>query len=161
VDEELLKKAKQTAYRLLARSPRSRLEVERRLREKGYPEPIIQQVIQQLETFRYLDDKAFARQWARDRINRRGWGPSRLRIELQRRGIAGEWIEEALRDLLIERDEESRAAELIERRLKGRSLRDPREYRRCSDFLFRRGYSPDAIQTVLRRMRYSIEETGN
>jgi regulatory protein len=161
VEEELLKKAKQAAYRHLARSPRSRVEVERRLREKGYPDPIVLLVIQQLEEYRYLDDKTFARQWARDRISRHHWGPSRLRIELERKGIAREWIEEALRELFVERDEESRVAELIGRRLKGRGLRDPREYRRCSDYLFRRGYSPEAIQSVLRRMKKDSEMTDD
>ena len=151
--EDLLKKAITAAYRHLARSPRSRNEVERRLREKNYPEPIIRQVIQRLEEYRYLDDQAFAKQWARDRMAHRRWGPLRLRIELQRKGIAKEWIEEALRELFGEKEEEARAAELIALRLKRCGLRDPREYRRCSDYLFRRGYSPDVIQAVLRRFK--------
>ena len=153
MDEDLFKKAINAAYRYLARSPRSGIEIERRLREKNHPDPIIRQVIQRLEEYRYVDDRAFARQWARDRMTRRGWGPSRLRIELRRKGIGKEWIEEALRELFDEGDEEMRAAELISRRLGGRGLLDPREYRRSFDFLLRRGYSPDVVQTVLRRMK--------
>jgi regulatory protein len=159
VGEDLLRKALDSAYRHLARSPRSRIEVERRLREKNYPEPIIRQVIQRLEEHRYLDDQAFARQWARDRFTRRGWGPPRLRIELRRKGIAKESIEESLRELFDEQDEESRAAELVALRLKGRGLHDPREYRRSFAYLLRRGYSPDVIQTVLRRMKKNSEMT--
>jgi len=157
VEEDRLKKALNAAYRCLARSPRSCIEVERRLREKNHPEPVIRQVIQRLKEYRYIDDQAFARQWARDRIARRRWGPSRLRIELGRKGIAKEWIEETLRELFNEGDEETRAAELVALRLKGRGLRDPREYRRSFDYLLRRGYSADVVQTVLRRMKEGSE----
>lgn len=152
MDENLLKKALDAAYRYLARSPRSCTEVERRLREKKFPEPIIRQAIQRLEEYRYLDDRVFARQWAQDRLTRRYWGPSRLRVGLQRKGIAKEWIEEALRELFVEKNEEALAMELVVRRLKGHGLRDPREYRRSFAYLLRRGYSPDVVQAVLRRL---------
>jgi regulatory protein len=160
LDEDLFKKALSAAYRCLARSPRSRVELERRLREKNYPEPIIRQVIQRLKEYRYLDDQAFARQWARDRITRRGWGPSRLRFELKRKGIAKEWIEETLRELFEERDEETLALDLITHRLKGQGLGDVREQRRWFSYLLRRGYSPDVIQTVLRRLKENSESRG-
>ncbi|MBI3595747.1 MAG: regulatory protein RecX [Nitrospirae bacterium] len=155
--ENLLKRALDSAYRYLARSPRSRIEVERRLRQKNYPDPVIRQVLQQLEEYRYIDDRALARQWARDRFARRHWGPSRLRMELERKGIAREWIEEAIRELFEERDEKTHAMELVAQRLRGRSLRDPKEYRRWFAYLFRRGYSPDVIQSVLGRMKENSE----
>ena len=149
----LLSKALDSAYRYLARGPRSRFEVERRLRQKNFPDPVIHQVLRQLEEFRYLDDRALALQWARDRLTRRHWGPSRLRMELERKGIAREWTEEAIRELFEERDESTHAAELVAQRLKGRGLRDSKEYRRLFAYLFRRGYSPDVIQCVLRRLQ--------
>jgi len=157
VDESLLKKALDSAYRYIARGPRSRIEVERRLRQKNYSDSIIHQVLRQLEEYRYLDDRALARQWARDRLTRRHWGPSRLRMELERKGIAREWTEEALRELFEERDETAHATELVAQRLKGRGLRDPKEYRRLFGYLFRRGYAPDVIQSVLRKMKEGSE----
>ncbi len=155
--DPLLKKALDAAYRHLARSPRSRYEVEQRLREKNHSETIIPQVIQKLESYGYLDDQAFARQWTRDRVTRRYWGPSRLRAELQRKGVAKEWIETAIRELFDEKDESALAMELVVQRLKGRGLRDPREYRRTFAYLLRRGYSPEVIQPVLRRMKEDEE----
>jgi len=157
VDEEHLRKARDTAYRCLARGPRSRIEVERRLRQKNYSDSIIHQVLRHLEEYRYIDDRALARQWARDRLTRRHWGPSRLRMELERKGIAREWTEEALRELFEERDETAHATELVAQRLKGRGLRDPKEYRRLFGYLFRRGYAPDVIQSVLRKMKEGSE----
>jgi len=157
VDEEHLRKARDTAYRYLARGPRSRIEVERRLRQKNYSDSIIHQVLRHLEEYRYIDDRALARQWARDRLTRRHWGPSRLRMELERKGIAREWTEEALRELFEERDETAHATELVAQRLKGRGLRDPKEYRRLFGYLFRRGYAPDVIQSVLRKMKEGSE----
>ena len=158
MNEALLRKALDSAYRYLARGPRSRIEVERRLRQKNFPDPVIHQVLRQLEEYRYLDDRALARQWARDRLTRRHWGPSRLRMELERKGIAREWTEEAVRELFEERDEKTHVMELVAQRLKGRGLRDPKEYRRLFAFLFRRGYSPDVIQGVLRNLKKASPE---
>ena len=158
MDDRLLKRALDSAYRYLARGPRSRIEVERRLRQKNFPDPVIRQVLRQLEEYRYLDDRALARQWAQDRLTRRHWGPSRLRMELDRKGIAPEWTEEAVRELFEERDEKTHAMELAAQRLKGRGLRDPKEYRRLFDYLFRRGYSPDVIQGVLRSLKKASPE---
>jgi regulatory protein len=157
VDQAVLKRALDTAYRYLARSPRSRTEVENRLRTKAFPEPVIRKVIQQLLDYRYLDDPAFARQWARDRIARHRWGPSRLRMELKRKGIAEGRIEAVVRELLEERNEVSRAADLMGRRLGGRSISDPREYRRSYAYLLRRGYSSEAIEAVLRNFSKPFE----
>jgi regulatory protein len=159
VNEAVLKRALDTAYRYLARTPRSRTEVENRLRGKTFPEPVIHKVIQQLLDYRYLDDPAFARQWARDRIARHRWGPSRLRMELKRKGIAGDRIEAVVRELLEEQDEVSRAADLMGRRLGGRRISEPREYRRSYAYLLRRGYSSDAIETVLRNFSKQLENS--
>lgn len=158
MDEDLFKKAMNSAYRTLARGPRSRIEVERRLREKNYPDPIVRRVIETLEEYRYLDDRAFAQQWARDRITRRQWGPSRLRIELQRRGIAREWIEDCLRELLKEGGEEEMAMAVMTRRLKGAGLHDPRDRRRWFSYLLRKGYSVEVIQAVFRKIERESEQ---
>jgi len=153
VNDDPLRKALDSAYRYLARGPRSRIEVERRLRRKNYSDPVIRQTIRRLEEYRYIDDRTLARQWTRDRFLRRHWGPSRLRMELERKGIAREWAEEAVRELFEDRDEKTHAMELVAQRLKGRDLSDPKEYRRLFAYLLRRGYSPDVVQSVLRKMK--------
>jgi SOS response regulatory protein OraA/RecX len=74
-------------------------------------------------------------------------------MELERKGIAGDWIEEAVRELFKERDEKTHAMELVAQRLNGRGLSDPKEYRRLFAYLLRRGYSPDVVQGVLGKMK--------
>ena len=146
------------AYRHLARSPRSRAEIERKLAAGAYPGPVIRRAVESLVSARYLDDFNFARQWSRDRAGRYGWGPSRLRAELQRKGIETESIEAALRETFSEKSEEDRARELLERQRsrRGLNLADPRERRRWFGYLFRRGYSPEVIRGVFR----SFERPG-
>ena len=160
LEEDLFKKGMDTAYRLLARCPRSRFEVEHRLRQRYYPNPLIEMIIEKLEKQGYLDDRVFARQWARDRMTHRYWGSLRLRDELQRKGVAKEWIEESLRELRGEQGEEERARELMARRTKrsgGSRKLDPRNRQRSFMYLRRRGYSVEVIQSVFR----SIEKEGS
>ena len=141
------------AYRILARSPRSRFEMEHRLRRRCFPDPLIEKIIAYLLEYDYLNDRTFARQWIRDRMTHRYWGSLRLRDELHRKGVAKEWIEESLRDLLDEQGEKERAMELMARRLKGSGsvrLQDPRDRQRFFMVLRRRGYSVEVIQAVFR-----------
>jgi len=159
VNEAVLKRALDTAYRYLARTPRSCTEVENQLRAKTFPEPVIHQVIQQLLDYRYLDDRAFAQQWVRARVAQHRWGPLRLRMELKRKGIAEDRIEAVVRELLDERDEVGRASDLMRRRLGGRRLSGPQEYRRSYAYLLRRGYSLDAIESALRILTKPFEDS--
>lgn len=67
--------------RLLAIRPRSRWELEMRLKRRGYPEDAIRETLQRLEEGGLLDDASFAREWAESRM-RRGKGPDAIVKEL-------------------------------------------------------------------------------
>ena len=53
-------------------------------------------VLLRLEEQKFLCDERFSLNFVRSRMANRSWGAYRLRAELQQRGIAGQWIEQAL-----------------------------------------------------------------
>ncbi len=83
------------ALRLLARREHSRLELARKLRQRGRPEDLIGQVLDALAREGLLSDVRFAEQYVHARAGR-GYGPVRIRAELRERGVAETDIEAAL-----------------------------------------------------------------
>lgn len=150
-EDRELKRAKNAAYRFLTIRPRSRSEVENKLRDREFPPAIITPVIDHLLRLGYLNDEEFARQWAASRVRSRGFGRRRIEQELRVRGIGRDTIGTVLRGL-FQGDGEVDVA----RREAGRKLRTLARFepevrkRRLAGFLERKGFSSEIIRTVLR-----------
>ena len=99
-----------------------------------------------LEDIGAVDDPAYAAAVVRD-YGRRGYGPAKVRQELQRRGVPRELWEEALEELP---DSGDILDALIRRRCRG-DLADPRELKRVSDSLLRRGFTWSQVKAALSR----------
>lgn len=140
-----------TAYRSLARRAHSRYELQEKLEHKKFSRETIQAVLAELETQKFLDDRAFAMSFARDRLLRRQLGRDRVALELKARGIAKELIQETLGQLYDEMDAQTLAQEALKK--KQRTMkRSPTaaDHRRLADFLRRRGFSYEVIRKVLK-----------
>lgn len=145
-----LKRAQETAYRLLTYKSRSRNDLILRLKHKGFTEEIIKEVIKRLEVERYIDDEAYGQVLARSLIQRRFLGKEALRSELSKRGLEREVTEKIIEDSYNGREEGDLAAQALEK--KWSSLREkPIEVakRRASDYLRRKGFSFEVIRKVL------------
>src|SRR4051812_13897598 len=86
------------ALRFLAYRPHSEAEVKERLARAGFSPEDIEAARAKLRSLRLLDDEAFARSFARDRIENRGHGPLRVERELRLKGVAKPLIGAVLED---------------------------------------------------------------
>ena len=84
-----------TALRLLGRRAHSRKELARKLRQRGYPDPVIEEVLRKCEAHHYIDDAAACDSYCRELI-RKGAGPWMIRQRLVGRGINNSLIESVL-----------------------------------------------------------------
>jgi regulatory protein len=140
----------------LARSARSRADLGRWLKEREYGAEEIETVLSKLEALGMLDDLAFARGFARSRLDARGFGPRRVFTELARRGVAKEIIAQVLEEHRADAEASEggagRAIDVVAaRRMKslGKLPRDVAR-RRLQGFLARRGFESGEILRVLR-----------
>lgn len=146
-------RATEMALRLLAVRLRSRREVEERLQRRGAAPEVRRAVIDRLSAEGFLDDARFARAWIRGRLALRPSGGVRLRSELLRKGVAGEVVDQALRESVPETEERALALEVARSRFR-RYRRQSAEvaYRRLAGVLHRRGFSAGAIAGALREL---------
>jgi regulatory protein len=159
------------AARFLATRPRSRWEVERRLRRAGAQDVVIAGTLERLAALGYLDDGEFARWWQEQRDRHAPRGRRMVVAELRQRGVPrdvlqalaeGEderrasWLAE---DAELPTNEDDRADAALERHLRGRPLPDDRAaLQRLGMYLVRRGFDPETARSAIRRRQSHAAE---
>jgi len=127
------------ALRLLAVRPRSRRELETRLRSAGFDSEVVAEELARLEEVGLLDDERFAQEFAEHSLARKLSGRRAVASSLAAKGVSRPMIERTLQDM--DGDEDARAAELARSRASRLSGLPPEvAYRRLVSFLARRGY---------------------
>ncbi len=139
--------ARNYAFRLLSYRSRSQKEILERLEKHGYPENVINLIIEELKDSGLVDDKKFAMTFAQDRLNFAKKGKRFIFVELLRKGIPKSDIEEALKKI---NDETKVAQKLIDKYQKRYVKLEPKKRRKkLHDLLLRRGFTYKTINEVL------------
>lgn len=142
---------KSKAIELLMRKPQSRKELGRKLLEWEASEEEAEAICDRLEELGYLNEAEYAGRIVRH-YAAKGFGERKLRDELYRRGVPRELWDEALAQ--IEGEDSANAIDaFLEKKLKG--SHDPKDIKKASDALARRGFRWPEISDALRR--YGME----
>jgi regulatory protein len=157
-DAQTIHRAKQQAYRLLAYRNQLSNELRDRLQRGGYAATIIDEVLRQLASDGYIDDRRVALDWARYRLQAKPQGRRRLAWELQRRGMPSEAVEEVLSEVFSEFDEVTLAGQALHKRLRSKGApRSTRERQRNARYLFSLGFDADTVAVALAEL-YPLDE---
>jgi regulatory protein len=150
----------EVAARFLAARPRTKWELERRLRRAGAEDAVVEATLTRLARLGYVDDAGFARWWAEQRDRHSPRGRRLVEAELRQRGIPRALIEELrdeeLAEPALDREalpgtEAERARIALQRHLRGRPLPTDRQaLQRVGMFLVRRGFEPETVRATLR-----------
>ena len=158
---EQLLAAQATALQYLAARPRTAHEVRQKLRRSGVTDQVADQVIARLQTRGVLDDTAYAHTYLTSRLASRGYGPQRLRRELQQRGIGRALVEDAVQQDLTAEDvltaARAQAAKRWPRLARETDLVKRRQ--KLWAFLRRRGFPSAIVQQVFTEVTASGGET--
>ena len=122
-------------------------ELEQKLRSWEAGEEEAAAIADRMEELGFLNDAAYAAQVVRY-YSAKGYGERKLRDELYRRGIPRELWDEALEGAA---DPSAAIEEFLRKKWRGTLPDDPRELKKASDALARRGYSWSDIVEGLRR----------
>ena len=137
-------RTKAAAARMIGSRALSKKELTRRLMKKGSDAGDAQAAADWLEEIGAVDDENYAAALVRH-YGGKGYGPARVRDELRRRGVDRGLWDSALEEM-------PEAAEILDRLLRKRGdLSDPKERRRASDALLRRGFSWEQVRAALGR----------
>lgn len=149
---EVVKKAEfQKTYDKLLRftmvRPRSEKEVTDYFRRKKVHESMHEKLLDKLKHLELIDDLKFAQWWVEQRGNFKPKPKRILKIELTKKGIVREIIENVLEETKV--DEEKMARDLIERKAYKWKGLEPRIARqKMSQYLAGKGFGWDVIEKV-------------
>jgi regulatory protein len=159
---EQLLVAQATALHYLAARPRTAHEVRQKLRRSGVADEVAEQVIARLQDRGVLDDAAYVHAYLTSRLTSRGYGPQRLRQELQQRGVGRALVEAAVQQDLAAEDvlaaARAQAAKRWPRLARATDLAQRRQ--KLWGFLRRRGFPAAIVQQVLTEVTAETVERG-
>jgi regulatory protein len=158
------------AAHFLGTRPRTRRELELRLRRAAATDEVIATTLRRLEALGLVDDVAFARWWGEQRDRHAPRGRRMVEAELRQHGVPREVMEalrgEELAEPALDAEampgsESERAAAALVRHLKGRPMPDEaRAVQRLGAFLMRRGFDPETVRATLRAAGRDEVEDG-
>ncbi|MBK0060410.1 recombination regulator RecX [Pseudomonas sp. S44] len=137
---------RRTAMDLLARREHGRVELTRKLRQRGATDELIEPALDRLAEEGLLSEARYLESFISYRSNS-GYGPARIREDLSQRGLNRGDIDQALRESGV--DWSARLRDVWQRKFAGQRPQDPRSRAQQTRFLAYRGFSMDMIGRLL------------
>lgn len=146
----LPKRAKLRCMNLLQSRDYTRKQLEDKLRQGEYPSECIEEALDYVESYGYIDDRRYAAEYIEYQMQSRS--RSRIETELMKKGISRDIIHEAfqkLEEMGVEPDEMSLVTELLKKKKYNADTATKQEQQKMYGFLYRKGFRPDIICRAL------------
>lgn len=146
----LPKRAKLRSMNLLQSRDYTRRQLADKLEQGDYPQECIEEAIAYVESYGYIDDKRYARDFIEYHLSSRS--RTRMETDLLRKGINKEIIREAFDELAgsgVEQDELAMACDLLRKKKYCADTATRQEQQKMYGFLYRRGFRSDIISKAL------------
>lgn len=141
--------AREKALRLLEFRSHSEKELSDKLRRAGARAADMESLMAYLREYGLIDDRDYALRMARDLANLKKFGRYRIQAELKKRGVAAEYIGEALAQLA--EDETGRLLPLVAKKLGGNF--EQKNIDRAIRYFSYRGYGFDEIKRCIEQLK--------
>jgi len=140
------------ALRHISASMKTEKEIRDFLKRKGYLQDVSDAVINRMKELRFLDDGAYAKAYCESAGSRKG--KRLIAVELKRRGVSDELIEEALLSLT---DEQDSARRTLEKYMRGKTP-DKKTLAKAYAYLIGKGYDYDTVRSAIEFSEASDED---
>lgn len=146
----LPKRAKLRSMNLLQSRDYTRKQLEDKLSQGDYPQECIDEAIAYVESYGYIDDRRYAKDFIEYHLPTKS--KTRIETDLMKRGIAKAVIREAfdeLGNMGVAQDESAMIRDLLQKKKYSADTATKQEQQKMYGFLFRRGFSPEAVMRAL------------
>ena len=156
IDEILLSEEEISVYNygisVLSRYFKSEYELRLKMKNKGFNPQLIDNAISILKERKYLDDERYCEMFIKDKINISKHGVRKIKEALYYKGIDKEIIEEKIKCISAESEEE-RALLLGEKKLLNIKENDNRKkMSKLSNYLLGKGFEYETVNKTLRKL---------
>lgn len=142
------------AYNILSFRSHGKKELIRKLISKNIEKQAAEYAAFYMTKKGYINDENYAGELL-EYYNNKGFGKSRIRTEMIKKGLSREVIDDILEDF---ENDDQKIQELLERRYSVEELQDKKIKNRAISYLLRQGYSYDEIFRQIRKYTEEYDE---
>ena len=140
--------------KMLGRRELSEKQIRQRLARKEHSPEEIEEAVARLREERAINDQRVAEAIARTETGIRKRGKVRVRMQLERAGIARDVAKQAIDEVFGAMDEAALLESSLHKRLRGReTIADDKEFQRLFRYLIGQGFESDRVMRTLRARR--------
>ena len=140
---------KKKALNLLSRRDHYKKELKYKLIKRGFSAEKIEDILQELINDGYLNDKKFAEEWIKNRINKKPRGKNLIKAELLEKGVDKKIIETKLNNLLDPDKEKQMAEILTDKWLNKRNCKNKETKEKLYRYLKNKGFNDEIIRKII------------
>ncbi len=140
-------RGREKALRLLSIRARTRYEIKSALGGLNIMDSIRSGILDELKEKGLIDDRRFAHEYVRSRIEMSGLGPHRLKFELEKRGVHPAVVGEVLESEISSEEQEQVARGLVAKKLAGQKPTE-NDVRRIAALLQRKGIDYEIVNRL-------------
>ncbi len=129
-----------SCLKLLAATPKTRRELDKRLIERGFDKEIVEETLNRLEEQGLLSDRAYASNLLQKYTEFQPSGRRKIAFEMKRRGVSPKLCEELLAKIDPEEELKKAREVAFSRWEKLKGISQEKREKRVYDFLIRRGF---------------------
>jgi regulatory protein len=153
VDSDV-RRAYTDALKLLGRRELSETQIRQRLARRKHDANAINAAIDRLLEERSIDDVRVAEAIARSQTSLRKRGKLRVRLQIERAGIAAATARRVVDEIFADLDGDALLDAALAKRLRlGDDIADDRAFNRLYRYLVGQGFEPDRVMALLRTRR--------
>ncbi|WP_138203123.1 recombination regulator RecX [Haloimpatiens lingqiaonensis] len=159
VEEDNYLNGKNYSLKVIEKTYKTEKEIRDKLYKKEYGDKVVDRIICFLKEYKFLDDNKYTEAFIKDRMNK--YGKNKIKYDLIKKGIDEDSIIEKLYSISCQNEYE-RAYTLGEGKLKT-LIKTEKEvekniykiYKKICDFLIRRGFDYNMVNSVIEQLRNS------
>ena len=143
-------RALNSALRILTGRDHSKYELTQKLIRKGFTLEDTERAVAECERLDYINDERTSQVYIRQ-LSSKGYGLKRIRLEMSKKGLSDDVIQNILAEAISDLDEPKSAEQILRKNIRRfeREI-DPKKKRaKVYRFLYSRGFSQDTIRKLL------------
>ncbi len=140
------------ALSFITKSKKTEKQVREHLQSKGYTEQTIENVIEKMKDYRFLDDGDYASSYAKSYSKTKG--KRLIEMELKKKGVSEEDMSSAIEDI---GDQTESAVLIAEKYLKNKP-KDKPNMLKCYKYLLSKGFEYDDAKSAIERIGQSEDD---
>ena len=139
----------------IEKSLKTQKQLQTYLKEKGFLQESIDDAVQKLREYGYIDDKVYAENYIKTYKDKKG--KIKLKFDLLSKGVAADVIEEALQEF-VDGDEQYAACEKLLKKYVKNKPQDIKLKSKAYAHLFSKGFSGDIISRAIGKIFSEVED---